>query len=253
MADLRKGRYCARFAANGADLGAVQRLRYQAFMGGEGVDADGHDPACRHVMIEDVATGALVCCFRLLALADGAQIARSYSAQFYGLEGLKHYPRPMAELGRFCIAPGQRDPDIIRLAWAVLTQFCDQAGIGLLFGCSSFRGTDAGLYRDTFALLAASHLGPAHLRPDVGGRDVIHFAQMPHRFDRRRALQNMPPLLRSYLAMGGWIGDHAVIDRDLNTLHVFTVLDIGAVPALRGQRLRSLLTGPPVDGARAPG
>jgi L-ornithine Nalpha-acyltransferase len=47
----------------------------------------------------------------------------------------------------------------------------------------------------------------------------------------------MPPLLRSYLAMGGWVSDHAVVDRDLNTLHVFTGLEIRAIPEARARRL----------------
>ena len=50
----------------------------------------------------------------------------------------------------------------------------------------------------------------------------------------------MPPLLRSYLRMGGWVGDHAVVDGDLDTLHVFTGLEVGAIPAARVRRLRSL-------------
>jgi putative hemolysin len=51
----------------------------------------------------------------------------------------------------------------------------------------------------------------------------------------------MPPLLRSYLAMGGWVSDHAVVDRDLGTLHVFTGLEIGAIPAARARQLRAVL------------
>ena len=53
--------------------------------------------------------------------------------------------------------------------------------------------------------------------------------------DARRAMLTMPPLLRSYLAMGGWVSDHAVVDRDLDTLHVFTGLEIGAIPPARAR------------------
>ena len=37
----------------------------------------------------------------------------------------------------------------------------------------------------------------------------------------------MPPLLRSYLALGGWVSDHAVVDPGLQTMHVFTGVEIG--------------------------
>jgi putative hemolysin len=40
----------------------------------------------------------------------------------------------------------------------------------------------------------------------------------------------MPPLLRAYLLMGGWVSDHAVIDYKLNTLHVFTGLEVRKIP-----------------------
>jgi putative hemolysin len=52
----------------------------------------------------------------------------------------------------------------------------------------------------------------------------------------------MPPLLRSYLAMGGWVSDHAVVDTDLGTLHVFTGLEIRRVPQARALTLRAALT-----------
>jgi L-ornithine Nalpha-acyltransferase len=56
--------------------------------------------------------------------------------------------------------------------------------------------------------------------------------------DPRRAALSMPPLLRTYLAMGGWVSDHAVVDRALNTLHVFTALEIAAIPPARARALR---------------
>jgi len=52
------------------------------------------------------------------------------------------------------------------------------------------------------------------------------------------AMRRMPPLLRSYLLLGGWVSDHAVIDRDLNTLHVFTGVEISRVPAARRRLMR---------------
>jgi hypothetical protein len=38
--------------------------------------------------------------------------------------------------------------------------------------------------------------------------------------------------------MGGWVSDHAVVDIDLDTLHVFTGLEIGRVPKARARLLR---------------
>ena len=54
---------------------------------------------------------------------------------------------------------------------------------------------------------------------------------------------NIPPLLRTYLAMGGWVSDHAVVDRAMNTLHVFTGLEIAAIPEARKKLLRAIVQG----------
>ena len=51
--------------------------------------------------------------------------------------------------------------------------------------------------------------------------------------DRRASLAGLPPLLRTYLGMGGWVSNHAVADRELDTLHVFTCVEVDRVPAAR--------------------
>lgn len=242
MLSLTRGRYRARLAAGPADIGAAQALRGLCFHGGvDGPpDADRFDTLCTHVLVEDSRDGALVCCFRLLPLASGAQIDRSYSAQFYDLAALRAFAGPMVEVGRFCIHPERRDADILRVAWAAMTRHVDGTGVELMFGCSSFRGTDAARYRDAFAMLRARHLAPRRWRPRVKAPDVVDFARGLRREpDAKRAMLAMPPLLRTYLMMGGWVSDHAVIDRQMNTLHVFTGLEIAAIPATRQRLLRA--------------
>ena len=55
-----------------------------------------------------------------------------------------------------------------------------------------------------------------------------------------RAMRAMPPLLKIYLIMGGWVSDHAVVDSHMNTLHVFTGVEIGMIPPERKRLLRAL-------------
>lgn len=261
MPELRKGRYRVRLAVDEADLRAAQRLRWLCFVGNgtgadqpEGLDADAHDALCRHLLIEDQRSGRLVGCCRILDLGSGAEIERSYSAQFYDLQGLRGFPGPMVELGRFCVHPGRSDPDILRLAWAALTRHVDRTGAAMLFGCSSFRGTDATGYEDAFALLRERHLAPPRWRPRVKAPEVLPFALLARSPDMDRARAAMPPLLRTYLAMGGRVSDHAVVDRALGTMHVFTGLEVGAIPPARARALR-LLAGQaaPPDRGAAPG
>ena len=238
---LTIGRYRARSAEPAAGLHAAQSLRALAFLQRDDPpDADAFDPFCTHILVDDLFTGQLVCCFRLLQLPNGADLPRAYSAQFYDLSALSDFAAPVAEVGRFCIHPDARDPDILRVAWGGLARFVDKNGIRLLVGCSSFKGVDAQRYLDSFALLNARYLAPTHWRPEVKSPFIVRFDDMqrPNRIDRRAGLRAMPPLLRSYLSMGGWVSDHAVVDHQMNTLHVFTGLEIDAVPPARKRVLR---------------
>ena len=240
------GRYKARLAKTDADVLDCQRLRHLTFIETRGlstaggVDCDEFDPLCNHMMVEDTRTGQLVCCFRIMPLASASEITRSYSAKYYDLDALREYPGKVVEMGRFCIHPAWKDPAIIRVAWSAMTRFVDDEKVELLFGCSSFYGVDAEEYADAFALLKEKHIAPKRWLPRVKAPKVFRFAR---RFRLRRpnmklALGRMPPLLRTYLVMGGWVSDHAVIDNELNTLHVFTGVEINRVPKKRARLLR---------------
>ncbi len=235
-------RYTTRFASGADDLRAARKLRHLCFRGGGGQDADSFDAVCKHVLVEETATGRLVCTYRLLPLENGRAVGRSYSAQYYDLSALHDIRGRIVEMGRFCIDPAYTDPDILRLAWAAMTRYVDDHDVELLFGCSSFTGVEASAYTDAFALLKERHLAPKRRLPKIKAPRVFRFAaslrlKTP---DMKQARLRMPPLLRTYLAMGGWVSDHAVVDRDLNTLHVFTGLEINAIPAGRKRLLRAV-------------
>jgi hypothetical protein len=42
--------------------------------------------------------------------------------------------------------------------------------------------------------------------------------------------------------LGGWVSDHAVIDPDLDTLHVFTAVEVARIPPARARALRALVS-----------
>lgn len=239
-------RFRVRWATDEADIATTQRLRHLCFVeaaGGQarpgGREADGFDALCRHAMIEEAGTGRLVASFRAMLLPSGGAVAESYSAQFYGLARLERFPAPLVEVGRFCVHPGCRDADVLRLAWGHLTRLVDEAGVGMLFGCSSFAGTDPAPYGEALALLGGAYRAPEALAPAVKAAEVVRL-DAGQGVDRRRAMAAMPPLLRTYLGMGGWVSDHAVVDRDMGTLHVFTGVEIAAIPPARARALRAV-------------
>ncbi len=246
---LAKGHLVARLAESPADLARAQELRHLCFVAARGLsrpggrEEDAFDARCQHVLIEEAtglttgqATGRLLAGFRAMVL-PAARIGESYSAQFYDLDVLTAYPAPVMELGRFCIHPAVQDPDVLRLAWAAITRMVDAQSVGLMFGCTSFAGADPALHVEALAHLGRHHAAPAGLAPGRKGRGV-DLPTIPA--DPRRAIAAMPPLLRSYLGLGGWVSDHAVIDPALDTLHVFTAVEVARIPPARARALRAL-------------
>lgn len=239
MIAVEGGRYRARLALGPLDMDQVLALRSAVFRGGVAPDGDRFDAVCRHLIVEELS-GRLVATARILT-TTGSGIEASYSAQFYDLSALVRFPGPMLELGRFALAPGWHDPEIVRLAWAALARLVTGEGIGLLFGCSSFRGADPASHLNALALLAERHLAPARWMPEVKG-PAFRFGRVlqGHPVATETALQEMPPLLRSYLQLGGWVSDHAVADPELDTLHVFTAVEVTRIPPARLRALTAL-------------
>ncbi|MFT4706780.1 MAG: putative hemolysin [Ascidiaceihabitans sp.] len=240
MMAFNKGRYSAAMAVTAQDVAAAQALRGLCFDLSD-KDIDLFDAACAHVLIRCVEDNSLVACFRMLSL-DGDTIGASYSAQYYALDALADFKGRMVELGRFCIHPDRQDPDILRVAWAAMTAYVDQNDVKLLFGCTSFAGTETSKYDDAFAMLRDHHIAPKRWLPKIKAPDVFKYAaKLQHKPDIKKAMLRMPPLLRTYLLMGGWVSDHAVVDRQLNTMHVFTGVEIGMIPAARKRLLRAVI------------
>ena len=223
------------------EVAKAQALRAECFGVSRNIDADLHDLKARHFLIHDDGNGPPVGCFRL-RMFDHGTVQDSYAGEFYDLSKLAALNAPMLEIGRFCIAPGREAPDLIRLAWAAITQVVDAGGVALLFGCSSFAGTDPQPYLQALSHLKAAHQAPAGTGVARMSEKIIDFEALAGgSYDRKAALQQLPPLLRSYLTLGAWVSDHAVIDRQMNPLHVFTALEVARIPPARQRLLRALV------------
>ncbi len=232
---LAKGRYRAVEAQDAADVARAMSLRARSFPV-DRAGGDAWDASFRHVLVEDAATGEALAAFRMATLAPH-EAARSCTGTTYDLSGLSRRPGPFVEVGRFCLHPERRDADALRLALAALTRIVDAAGAEMLFGCASFRGTDWRAHAPALARLHDRHLAPPAWRPRATAPRTVPLARATESGAPGPAA--MPPLLRSYLGMGGRVSDHAVIDEAMDTLHVFTGIDVGAIPAARRRLLRA--------------
>ena len=239
MEPLRKGGLVARLAQGRGDMARVLAFRVAAFPRTGGEEEDAQDQLSAHVMVEGAA--GMLACFRVMLFGWGAGLSQGYAARFYDVAPLAGYAKPIAEMGRFCVAPGGVHPDVLRLAWGAMTRIVDEGQAGLIVGCSSFRGADWRLHRVGLALLAEGFIGPAEHLPGRKAAEVVDYPGLVGVVeDRKASLAGLPPLLRTYLGMGGWVSDHAVVDRELDTLHVFTCVEVDKVPAARASSLRTV-------------
>lgn len=211
-------------------------LRQRVFGARSGAGFDRFDGLSLHGVVADRATGSSCVAFRIRLFSDASRLRGSYSGQFYDLDPLARCGGTVLELGRLCQDRDARaHPVALRAAWAALTAVVDAQGVTCLIGCTSFPGSDPRRHAGALATLRARHLGPSDLRPGRRSSDAV---DLPGPDTTPGPL---PPLLRGYLAMGGWVSDHAVRDPELDTLHVFTGLRVADIPPSRKARLRALV------------
>ncbi|MGB0799926.1 MAG: GNAT family N-acetyltransferase, partial [Planktomarina sp.] len=209
-------------AQTDVDRAKAIAFRAQFFRAGKAADdADDWDAFCRHVMIVETNSHDIVGYFRVSLFGTGAQATTGYTARFFDLDPLCHFQGPVMELGRFCIAPDQNDPDVLRMAWAEITRLVDCHDVAFLFGCTSFQGTDIDSIEGAFYTLAQKYLAPTWWAPAPKGQVGFKLAEA-----RSTPKSQLPALLRSYLSLGGQVGHYAVIDPDLDTTVVFTGLEV---------------------------
>lgn len=240
--------YVLKLAETEAERAAAERLRWQVFVeemgarptGSEGCERDRFDPFADHLILKDRTNPReghnVVGVYRLLrsdvACAEGGP--GFYSAGEYDLAPLIATRRPAVELGRSCIAAGHRGGQALRLLWIGLAEYVALHGIELLFGVASFAGTDPAPHAQALTHLHHHHRAPEELRARALGGTAIPLDLVPEEErDPLAAVKAIPPLLKSYLRIGGKVGDGAFIDHAFNTIDVFLVMDTAAMSAMR--------------------
>jgi len=220
---IEAGGLCARRVPL-AEAQPALELRGRVFRGGA-CDRDQFDARVSHLIVE--RAGDVLGAARL-AVQKPADVLSGYTAAFYGLERFARAFPGALEVGRICLAPGCTDPDVPRLLLGALAQVVERERIAILYGCTSFPIDAAPLSR------LAGREAPADWAPVRRAAETRALTG---------TLGTMPPLMRAYLGMGAMVSDHAVVDRDLGTVHVFTALPIAAIPPARARLLTGMSNG----------
>lgn len=238
--ELRAGNLGLRLAETPAEVEAAQALRFQVFYEEMGAhadaataasrrDADAFDAVADHLLVLDHDLGegpaAVVGTYRLIRRAAAAKLGRFYSEDEYDLAPLLAYPGEVMELGRSCVAAPYRTRGTLQLLWRGIAAYVYRHRIDLMFGCASLPGTDLDALAPQLSYLHANHLAPPALRPRaLPARHAPMDRMALGAAETRAALNALPPLIKGYLRLGGFVGDGAVIDTQFNTTDVCIVV-----------------------------
>ena len=240
IVDLVSGPLQVRLAESAADIDAAQALRYRIFyeiMGARPLDGmqerrrdyDGYDAICDHLLVFDHSRGsgaeAVVGTYRLIRRAAATRFGAFYSAAEYDIAPLVAYPGEILELGRSCVDAGYRARPVMQLLWGGIAAYVFHYDIALMFGCASLPGTDPAALAAPLSYLYYHHLAPPALRARALPERFVDMRRLDAAtLDPARTLAALPPLIKGYLRLGGFVGDGAVIDEQFNTTDVCIVV-----------------------------
>ena len=238
--DLKLGNLEVRLAVSDAEVEAAQALRYRVFyeemtaraspeVAALRRDFDEFDALCDHLLVLDHALGsgadAVVATYRLIRRPAAEQHGSFYSASEYDITNIISYPGNVLELGRSCVDQRYRNRPTMQLLWRGIAAYVFQHDIALMFGCASLPGTEPGALALPLSYLYYHHLAPPALRPKaLPERRVEMRLLSPAEVEPRSAMAVLPPLIKGYLRLGGFIGDGAVIDHQFNTTDVCVIV-----------------------------
>lgn len=253
----RAGSLELRIAETKKEIRKAQRLRYKVFYEEGGAipdrtaalirrDVCAFDRVCDHLLVVDHAAlnrfgrarPKVVGAYRLLRQDVADKNFGFYSAGEYDIAPLleRHKGKRFLELGRSCVLAPWRGRRVLELLWRGIGLYIDRYKIDAMFGCASFDGVDPASHARALSFLAhhVSSNSDWQVRA-LAGRHVAMATLPREEIEMRKALAELPPLVKGYLRCGATFGDGAVVDRQFGTTDVFVVMPVADIdPRLLG-------------------
>jgi putative hemolysin len=243
--DVRLNTLQIRLAESEAEVRAAQALRYRIFydemaarptpkMAKLKRDFDSFDEYCDHLVVLDHARGqgpkAVIGTYRLLRREGARRRGQFYSADEYDISPLTGLPGEILELGRSCIDSAYRSRACMQLLWRGIADYVYYYDVEVMFGCGSLPGVDLDVHAPALSYLYHNHLAPANLRPTAVAERFVAMDRLPlEAIAVRETFAKLPPLIKGYLRLGGYVGDGAVVDRQFHTTDVCIIVKTNLV------------------------
>ncbi len=186
----------------------AQRLRYWLLAAesdlsrtgsATGLDVDGFDEHCDHVVVRDLERQTIVGTYRILA-PERAQRLGAYEAECtFDLDLLTLLRERMVEVGRACVHPDYSPGAVLGVMWGSLCRYLIEHGYDYVFTTASVPVADGGHRAASIYRAIAEHRSsPEDLR--VSPRERLPLETL------RDVLPVAPSaLLHAYLELGAWV------------------------------------------------
>lgn len=223
-----KGPLSVSLATSAEEIAEAQRLRYQVFAremgarlkGQHGLDSDGFDAFCDHLLVRDDRTQQVVGTYRILNPMQAMLAGGYYSAGEFDLSRLSPLSDRTVEVGRACVHADYRTGGTISLLWAGLAKYMMARQYEYMIGCASISMQDGGHFAASlFSQLREAHLSPAEYR-------VFPHHPLPIEALNQSLPAPCPPLLKGYLRLGAMICGEPAWDPAFNTADMLVLLPL---------------------------
>ena len=233
-----------RLAKDPEEIFEVQKLRYKVFVdefganvsykdNNQSIERDKFDNHCDHLILIDksvknsVGKPITVGTLRLLTSTNAEKFCGFYSAAEYNLNKILELKQNLLEIGRACVDKNYRGHLALHLLWLGLGKYVLQRDIDIIFGVASFNGNDPTRLSSALSLLnhqysASKILDFKALGPNSVDMNMISVRELDH----KKALLQLPSLIKAYLRMGAKVGDGAFVDTKFNTVDIGIIIEV---------------------------
>jgi putative hemolysin len=233
-------RLAVTIARDCATVEEVQRLRHRVLAeergarpasGHLGLDGDGFDAHCDHLVVREPLSGRVVGTCRILPPGSTGFTGGLCADREFDLTRLQPVRHRMVEVGRACIHPAYPTAAVMRPMGSALARYVIEGGYEYVIGVASIGLDDGGqLAASVFERVRANRLGPESLRV---------FPRIPFSLDGLDPVgqAGVPPLLKGCLGMGAWVCGEPALHGDLGRADLPMLLSLDRLGARFGRHL----------------
>lgn len=215
-------------ARNASEIAEAQRLRYKVFAeemgaqvsGNNGLDIDGFDAYCDHLLVRDTNTQQVIGTYRILSPQQASEAGSYYASGEFDLSRITHLLGNTVEIGRACVHQNYRSGGVITLLWAGLAQYMKMHNYEHMIGCASVPMNDGGhAAASLYTRLKEKYMCPAEYR-------VFPHVHLPIASLNTNIKADCPPLIKGYLRLGAKICGEPAWDSYFNTADMLVMLSL---------------------------